>query len=162
MWDKENGIKNEELKFALRHAILTEKSAMDFYRYAADRMTDERARLTFQIFASEELEHARSFYKAYPGDDLEPFDELMDAPPDTASEWWQALERIRLSGFDERLALILAIEREGSLEENLFAIAERVLDPRVREVFLRNAKMTHRHRKVVEGDFEALTGEAPG
>ena len=91
MRDMEKMLRQEELQVAVRRSIMTEKNAMDFYSCAGERMVNERARLTFHLLAKEERAHARTFYDAYRGDDLPPFDELMAAPPDTGSEWWQSL-----------------------------------------------------------------------
>lgn len=156
MRDMEKTLKQAELQIAMRRAIKTEKDAMDYYHFAGEKMFNERARLTFHLLAKEEREHARSFYEAYRWDDLVPFDELMAAPPDTGSEWWQALQQAMLGDFDEPLALALAIEREAELEKSLLLIAERVSDPAVREVFLLNARLTHHHRNMVEQDYQAL------
>lgn len=156
MRDMEKLLRQEELQVAVRRSIMTEKNAMDFYHYAGERMFNERARLTFHLLAKEERAHARSFYDAYRWDDLPPFEELMAAPPDTDSEWWKALQQAMLGEFDEPLALALAIEREAALEADLRAVAEKVSDPGVREVFLRNAQLTHHHRKLVEQDYQAL------
>lgn len=156
MRQMEKALREAELQLAMRRAIMTEKNAMDYYHSASEKMFNERARLTFHLLAKEEREHARSFYDAYRWDDLAPFDELMAAPPDTGSEWWQALQQTKLGDFDESLALALAIEREAALEENLRSIAEKVSDPAVRDVFLLNARLTRHHREMVEQDYQAL------
>ena len=145
-----------ELKEALRSAIQTEKDAMDYYRYAAEQMRDEKARLTFKVLAGEEREHARAFYESYPWGDLEPFETLIAAPPNTGSDWWQALQQAMRGGFNERLALALAIEQERNLENGLRAMAEKIGDPQVRAVYLANANMTHHHLEVIREDFETL------
>lgn len=156
MWNREEVLAEEELREALRSAIQTEKDAMDYYRHAAEQMHNEKARLTFKVLAGEEREHARAFYEAYVWSDLEPFETLIDAPPNTDSEWWQALQQAMLGGFDERLALALAIEQERALEDRLRTLAERVGNPKVRAVYLANANMTHRHLEVIRDDFDTL------
>jgi rubrerythrin len=158
MWNKSKAISEATLKAAIRKAIQTEKDARDYYLHASERMTEERARLTFNILASEELEHARSFYDLYEWADLESFKEMMDGPPNVHSEWWSAIEQTKLADFDEQRALRLAIEREGNLEKKLRSIAEKISDAKAREVFMSNARLTHRHCNVVKGDYEALTG----
>lgn len=152
----EEKLAETDLKEALRQAIQTEKDAMDYYRYAAEQMHDEKARLTFKVLAGEEREHARAFYQAYAWSDLEPFETLIEAPPNTESDWWQALQQAMLGGFNERLALALAIEQERNLENRLRAMAEKVGDPHVRAVYLANANMTHHHLKVIREDYETL------
>jgi rubrerythrin len=161
MRNMEKVLRQQELQVAMRRAIMTEKDAMDYYHYAGERMFNERARLTFHLLSREERAHARSFYDAYLWDDLPPFDELMAEPPDTESEWWQALQHTMLGDFDEPLALAMAIERETVLEENLRTIAEKVSDPAVREVFLLNARLTHHHLEMVVQDYQALLEAAP-
>jgi rubrerythrin len=156
MRDRDKVLRQAELQVAMRQAIMTEKSAMDYYHHAGERMFNERARLTFHLLAKEEREHARSFYEEYRWNDLPPFDELMAAPPDTDSEWWQALQQTMVGDFDEPLALALAIERETVLEQRLRSISEKVTDPAVRDVFLRNAQLTQHHRELVEQDYQAL------
>lgn len=150
----------EELKDAVRQAIMTEKEAMDFYRYASERVYDPQARLTFRLLSREEYQHARTFYEAYPGNDLPPFDTLMDGPPNIESPWWQALEQARLADFNEQKALALAIEQEEQLEQSLLKIAERIEDTKIRQVYLANAEMTHRHLEAVSEDLDAIS-EAP-
>lgn len=156
MWRKEGVLPETELKAALREAIQTEKDAMDYYRYASEQMHNEKARLTFKVLAGEEREHARAFYQAYAWPDLEPFEALIEAPPNTASSWWQALQQAILGGFDERLALALAIEQERALEDRLRAMAERVGNPQVQAVYLANANMTHHHLEVIREDYATL------
>lgn len=157
MWRRKTTRLNEEgLKKAIRESILAEKDAMDFYQHAAKKMYNERPRLTFKLLAREEREHARSFYDAYRWQDLPPFDELMNATPDTDSSWWEELQTTMLGDFDEEMALSLAMEREQALEEELRAIADTIEDPDVREVYLSNARMTHRHLELISEDYKLV------
>jgi len=150
-------LQGDELKTAVRQAILTEKEAMEFYRYASERVYDTRARLTLRLLSREEYQHARSFYQAYPGDDLPPFDTLMDGPSNVASPWWHALEHARLADFNEQKALALAIAQEKQHELALRQMADRIADTKIRQVYLANAEMTHHHLEAVSEDLNALT-----
>jgi rubrerythrin len=145
---------------ALKEAIMTEKAAMDFYRYGATKMTDERAGHTFEILANDERQHARMFYDVYSGRDLPPFDELMASAPDTESSWWHALQQIILGNFDEERALELAIDQEDALEKVLRATAARTSDPKIRDIYLANASSTHGHALIVSEDLKALFGQS--
>lgn len=147
-----------DLGAALKEAIQTEKNAMDYYHFAAEKSVDERARNTFELLAREEREHALSFYQAYQGGDLPPFDTLMAAPPDTESDWWRALKKVLIGEFDERLALELAIEQEDELEKHLRAMAAKISDPKVKSIYLANATSTHQHMKLIEEDYRAMLG----
>jgi len=147
-----------EVQQALKEAIRTEKDAMDFYRYGAEKMGESRAREVFELLAREERHHAEMFYNAYKGRDLPFFEDLIDAPPDTESQWWQALQQASLSGFDERKALELAIEQEELLEEQLRKIAGRIDDPEIRAVYEANARSTHHHAELIEEQYREMLG----
>lgn len=142
-----------EVKAALKQAIQIEKEAMDFYRFAGERVYDPQAKLTFKLLSKEEREHALAFYQVYPGDDLPTFEELMDAPPNLDSPWWGVLEQARLADYNELKTLALAIEQEEKLEHTLREMADWVDDPQIRAVYLANAKSTQEHRQTVLGDF---------
>lgn len=145
---------------ALKSAIMTEKAAMDFYKYGATKMTDEHACRTFEILARDERQHARMFYDVYLGNDLPPFDELMAGAPDTESSWWKALQQILLGNFDERRALELAVEEEDALEKSLRESAARTSDPIIRDIYLVNAESTHGHALIVSEDLKAYFGQS--
>jgi len=121
-------------------------------------MMEDKAQRTFEILAREEYQHAESFYRIYPGDDIPPFQELMNAPPNTASDWWQGLQKLLMQDFDERKALELAIEQEDALEKELREMAARIDDPEIAKVYLANASSTHNHLELVEEDYKAMFG----
>ncbi|MDT8440092.1 MAG: ferritin family protein [Desulfuromonadales bacterium] len=149
-----------DVQKAIKDAIQTEKDAMDYYKYGAEQMADERARGTFELLAREEHQHAESFYKIYQGADIPSFEAFMSAPPNTASSWWKHLQELLVGEFDERKALELAIEQEEALEKELRAIAARMTDPEVARVYLANASSTHHHLEMVEEDYKAMLGMA--
>lgn len=157
MWRRKASIlREEQLKQAMKDSIQAEKDAMDFYLMAAEKMFNDRPRLTFKLLASEERKHARSFYDAYRWDDLPPFGTMMAAPPDTKSIWWKELQEMMIGDFDEEQALALAMQREQALEEELLLIAEQIDDKEVREVYLSNARMTHRHLELLTEDYNLV------
>ncbi len=147
-----------DLQKALRDSIQTEKDAMDFYKFGAEKMAAEKARQTFELLAREELQHARMFFKAYKGGELPTFDEFIQQPPDTESSWWKALQQAMFGEFDERKALELAIEQEDALEQELLATAARIDDPEVKAIYLANASSTHHHMELIEEEYRAMLG----
>jgi len=147
-----------EVQQALKEAIRTEKDAMDFYRYGAEKMGESRAREVFELLAREERHHAEMFYNAYKGRDLPFFEDFIDAPPDTGSQWWKALQEASLSGFDERKALELAIDQEEALEEQLRQIAARIDDAEIRAIYEANARSTHHHAELIEEQYREMLG----
>lgn len=147
-----------DVQKAIRASIQTEKDAMDYYKYGAERMAEEKARATFELLAREEYQHAESFYRIYPGTDIPSFEAFMSAPPATDSSWWRTLQQLMVQDFDERKALELAIEQEDELEQQLRAMAEQVGDPDVARVYLANASSTHHHLELIEDEYKAMLG----
>ena len=141
---------------AIKRSMLTEKSAMDFYASCAARMENTAARKTFELLASEEREHAESFFQIYDGDDMGTFDEFMASKGD--SDWLNDLEKLALPNMDERKALELAMEKEQLLEKHLRAMAEKIDDPDVKAVYEANAKSTHNHYVIIESEYAHLMG----
>lgn len=147
-----------DLQKAIKEAIQTEKDAMDYYKYGAERMAEDKARQTFELLAREEYQHAESFYRIYNGDDIPSFQEFMNTPPNTESSWWKNLQSLLVQDFDERKALELAIEQEDALEKSLRKMAESIDDPEIARVYLANATSTHNHLELVEEDYRAMFG----
>ena len=147
-----------DVQKTIKDSIQTEKDAMDFYKYGAERMAEDKARQTFELLAREEYQHAESFYRIYSGDDIPSFQEFMSAPPNTESSWWKNLQNLLVQDFDERKALELAIGQEDALEKSLREMAANIDDPDVARVFLANATSTHNHLELVEEDYKAMFG----
>lgn len=147
-----------ELQKAIKASMQTEKDAMDYYRHGAGQMPDDKARATFELLAREEYQHAESFFRIYPGNDIPSFEAFMSTPPDTTSVWWQTMQKLLTQDFDERKALELAIEQEDALEKDLRAMAAKISDPEVARVYLANASSTHHHLEVIEEEYRAMFG----
>ena len=148
----------DDVQQAIKDSIQTEKDAMDYYKYGAERMAEDKARKTFELLAREEYQHAESFYRIYTGDDIPSFQEFMNAPPNTDSDWWKGLQSLLVQDFDERKALELAIEQEEELEKSLREMAAQIDDPDIARVYLANATSTHNHLELVEEDYKAMFG----
>jgi rubrerythrin len=147
-----------DVQEAIKDAVKTEKDAMDFYRFAAEKMDDGKAKSTFELLAREERQHAKMFYDAYRGKDLPYFEDFIASPPDTESSWWAALKEASLADFDERRALELAIEQEEALERQLKEIAARIDDPKVQAIYQANVNSTHHHAELIEEEYRAMLG----
>ena len=148
---------SEYLNKAIKNSILTEKNAMDFYRIAAEKAHDEEVKKVFALLASEEKEHAKSFFNIYKGGDIGNIDNFLATPPEKDLEWIKNLEKmIQELGFDERHALELAMKQEQQLEEHLRQMCERVVDPAAKAVYKMNAESTHNHYEVIESEYARL------
>jgi len=147
-----------ELKDAIKKSMQTEKNAMDFYRLAAGKMSKSSARAVFELLAREEREHAASFYKIYPGDDVPDFEAFLSGQSGHEASWYASLEKTLESGFTEQKALAFALEKEKNLEESLRRLAASIDQPEVRAVFEKNAEETHRHYLLIEADYARMMG----
>ncbi len=147
-----------DVQKAIKDSIQTEKDAMDFYKYGAERMAEDKARQTFEMLAREEYQHAEFFFKIYTGNEIPSFQEFMNAPPNTSSSWWKNLQELMVQDFDERKALEIAIEQEEALEKDLREMAARIDNPEIAKVYLANASSTHNHLELVEEDYRAMFG----
>lgn len=150
---------NDSLNKAIRNSMQTEKNAMDFYLIAAGEVKDPEVRKLFELLASEEREHAKSFYDIYKEEHKSTFDEIMASPPEKASTWIKGLDQMILEqDFNERHALELAMRKEKELETHLFQMLEKITDARARAVYQMNAESTHNHYEVIESEYARLMG----
>jgi rubrerythrin len=147
-----------DVQKAIKDSIQPEKDAMDFYKFGAERMAEDKARQTFEMLAREEYQHAESFYRIYSGHDIPSFQEFMNAPPNTASSWWKNLQGLLVQDFDERKALELASEQQEALPQSLREMAAQIDNPEISRVYLANASSTHNHLELVEEDYRAMYG----
>lgn len=147
---------NVDVQEAIKRSIRTEKCARDFYLLGAKHMKNQETCRTFKLLAAEEVDHAKTFYDIYPGDDLPDFSEYMtlDSTPD--SDWLTDLERTLMAGISERKAMELAMEKELKLEKALRDLSEKIFDEPVREVFIKNAESTHQHYVLIESEYARL------
>ncbi len=147
-----------ELNLAIRKMIQVEVDAMHYYRKAAEVMQDEGAIFHFNLLAEEEMEHARSFYQIYNGDDLPDFDALIETPGSDSSAA-QAIDIGLVARLDERQALQLAMKLEKEVEGSLRRMANEIKRPEAREVIEKNAESTLGHYEMIAADYERLYGE---
>ncbi len=149
---------NIDLKDAVRRAMQTEKNAMDFYLRGAAMMKNVEARKVFELLAREEREHAEWFYNVYPGDDIADLKEFLSKRADQDSDWMKELNQVNTAGFDERKAMELAMEKEKKLADHLRALAAKIDNPEVRQVFEQNATSTDHHYQIIESEYARLMG----
>lgn len=152
---------NQELRQVLRKMLQCELEAMQYYQQASCYMQDQGAICHFQLLAEEELEHARTFYEVYPGDDLPEFDELVKGLPEQSA----ALKRIDqqlMARLTEQHALQLAIKMEQEVADSLKRILRQVHSPAARATIEKNIESTLSHLELIEGDYQRLFGATSG
>jgi len=152
-------VTDQRILDAVISAIMTERQAMMFYRRAALRMQDKRAREIFEQLAREELEHAKYFLDIYQGDSIPGLAEQL-LEDGSESEWMLELAGLLDGGFDDAQALQLAMLKEKHLERQLRHVAGSISDPAIRNVYEVNAESTRQHFIQIEEEYKRLTGRA--
>jgi rubrerythrin len=138
---------------ALRMAIRTEKDSMDFYKKAAAVTRNERAKKVFTLLAEEEVEHLKSFFEHYKGDEFGDLRSFAGSPPDTSSLTYLALKKAVDRDTHEQKALEIALQEEKSCIERYTQFARDIVDPVVRVIFERVIRETRKHSELIESEY---------
>ena len=145
---------------ALRMAIATERSGLEFYTRAAGMTKDARGRTVFQKLAEEEKEHLGTLEKRYR--ELVASDPQLESRPTflffkgAASGLFAAgAEKLR-SGVDDREALLIGIECERGSHEFFKRYGERFEDSAGKQIFLEFADEELAHFELLTREYHAL------
>ena len=148
---------DQEVRQALRKMLQSELDAMRYYQQASRYMQDEAAIYHFNLLAQEELEHARTFYEVYPGDDLPPFAELVKQTS-AQSAVLESIDQELMARLDEQHALRLAIKMEAAVADSLKQMLPQLQSPAARASVEKNIESTLGHLELIEQDYQRLFG----
>lgn len=159
---------SSELVFArdaLRIAIATERSGLEFYTRAARVATNARARRVFQKLADEERTHLSTLQTRY--------QKLLTADPQLESRptflffkgaanglFADAAEEV-LKGVDDRQALKIGIRCERSSHKFFKRYGERFEDSEGKQIFLEFADEERDHLDLLLREYIAVSKAAP-
>src|SRR5262249_13475298 len=145
---------------ALRMAIATERSGLEFYTRAAALTTDPRGRSVFKKLAGEEKEHLGTLEKQYP--------ELLAGDPDLESRptflffkgaasglFAEGTKELR-EGVNDEQALLIGIRCERGSHQFFKRYGERFEESEGRRVFLEFADEERAHLDLLIGEYRAL------
>jgi Fur family transcriptional regulator, ferric uptake regulator len=145
---------------ALRMAIATERSGLEFYNRAAGMTKDSRGRTVFERLAAEEREHLATLQKRYR--ELVAKDPQLEGRPTflffkgAASGLFAAgAEQLR-KGVNDEQALLIGIECERGSHEFFKRYGERFEDSEGKQVFLEFADEERAHRDLLIVEHRAL------
>ena len=145
---------------ALRMAIATERSGLDFYTRAAHITRDPRGRSVFQKLAAEEGEHLGTLEKRYR--------ELIAGEPDlesrptflffkgAASGLFADGARQLRDGVNDEEALLIGIKCERGSHQFFKKYGERFEDSEGKQVFLEFAEEEKTHLDLLKREYRAL------
>jgi rubrerythrin len=151
---------------ALRMAIATERSGLEFYTRAASLTTDPRGRTVFQKLAIEEKEHLGTLQKRYR--ELSAKDPQLESRPTflffkgAASGLFAAgAEQLRKGGVDAGQALLIGIRCERGSHKFFKRYGERFEDSEGKQIFLEFADEERAHLELLIREYKALR-DRPG
>jgi len=152
---------------ALRMAIATERSGLEFYTRAAGMTKDRRGRTVFQRLAEEEREHLGTLERRYA--ELLAKDPQLESRPTflffkgPASRLFAAgAEELRKGGVDDRRALLIGIRCERGSHEFFKRYGERFEDSEGKQVFLEFAEEERAHRNLLIEEYRSLRARQRG
>ena len=145
---------------ALRMAIATERSGLEFYTRAAGLTKDARGRSVFQRLAGEEREHLSTLQQRYR--ELIANDPQLESRPTflffkgAASGLFAAgAEQLR-AGVDDQQALLIGIKCERGSHKFFKRYGERFEDSEGKQIFLEFADEERAHLDLLIGELRAL------
>ena len=150
----------QELKMqeALKQAIHAKKNLMDFYLKAAEINQNPAGKKIFERLAGEVKENIERFFNHYKKSDLGTFEDFIATPPHPDSAMLSTLNKALNNNMHDRKARELAMQEELDMEKNFTLLAEKMVDPMVRSVFLQVAQETRNHYAIIESEYARTMG----
>jgi Fur family ferric uptake transcriptional regulator len=155
---------------ALRMAIATERSGLEFYTHAADLTTDARAKDVFQRLAEEEKEHLGTLEKRY--QELLTQDSTLESRPTflffkgaAHGIFSDGTEQLR-RGVNALQALMIGIRCERDSHRFFKKYGERFEDSEGKQIFMEFAEEEREHRDLLMREYRKMRdrlglGKAP-
>ncbi len=150
---------------ALRMAIATERSGLEFYTRAAALTKDARGRSVFEKLAGEEKEHLATLEKRYA--ELSTLDPRLETYPTflffkgAASGVFAEGTRELREGVDDEQALLIGIRCERGSHQFFKRYGERFEDSEGKQVFLEFADEERTHLELLIREYRALRARRP-
>jgi len=145
---------------ALRMAIATERSGLEFYTRAASITKDARGRAVFQKLAEEEKEHLGTLQKRYK--ELAAQDPQLESRPTflffkgaASGLFADGAEQLR-KGVNDEQALLVGIKCERGSHKFFKRYGERFEDSEGKQIFLEFAEEERAHRDLLISEYRAL------
>jgi Fur family ferric uptake transcriptional regulator len=145
---------------ALRIAIATERSGLEFYSRAARLTTDARGREVFQRLAEEEKEHLSTLEKRY-AELLQQDPQLEERPTFLFFKgaanglFAEGADKLR-AGVDDEQALLIGIKCERGSHQFFQRYGERFEDSEGKQIFLEFAAEERAHLELLIAEYRSL------
>jgi Fur family ferric uptake transcriptional regulator len=146
---------------ALRMAIATERSGLEFYTRAAGMTRDPRGRAVFHKLAGEEKEHLGTLQKRY--SELTAQDPQLESRPTflffkgaASGLFAEGAEQLRKGGVNDEQALLIGIRCERGSHKFFKRYGERFEDSEGKQVFLEFADEERAHLDLLIREYKSL------
>ncbi|HEX7138946.1 MAG TPA: transcriptional repressor [Vicinamibacterales bacterium] len=146
---------------ALRMAIATERSGLEFYTRAAGMTKDARGRAVFHKLAGEEKEHLGTLQKRYR--ELAAQDLQLESRPTflffkgaASGLFAEGAEQLRKGGVNDEQALLIGIRCERGSHRFFKRYGERFEDSEGKQVFLEFADEERVHLELLIREYKSL------
>jgi Fur family transcriptional regulator, ferric uptake regulator len=146
---------------ALRMAIATERSGLEFYTRAAGMTRDPRGRAVFHKLAGEEKEHLGTLQKRY--SELTAQDPQLESRPTflffkgaASGLFAEGAEQLRKGGVNDEQALLIGIRCERGSHKFFKRYGERFEDSEGKQVFLEFADEERAHLDLLIREYKLL------
>jgi Fur family ferric uptake transcriptional regulator len=146
---------------ALRMAIATERSGLEFYTRAAGMTKDARGRAVFQKLAEEEKEHLGTLQARYK--ELTALDPQLESRPTflffkgaASGLFAEGAEQLRKGGVNDEQALLIGIRCERGSHQFFKRYGERFEDSEGKQVFLEFADEERTHLDLLIREYRSL------
>ncbi len=145
---------------ALRIAIATERSGLEFYTRAAGLTTDPQGRAVFTKLAGEEKEHLGTLQKRYAqlvaeDPQLESYPTFLFFKGPASGVFAAGTAQLR-GGVDDRQALLIGIRCERGSHKFFKRYGERFEDSEGKQIFLEFAEEERAHLDLLIREYKAL------
>tara|TARA_Y100000588_G_scaffold390772_1_gene497229 strand:+ start:3724 stop:4695 length:972 start_codon:yes stop_codon:yes gene_type:complete len=149
---------------ALRMAIATERSGLEFYSRGAELVDDPQARTVFQRLAAEEREHLTTLEKRFEqllleDSDLESYPTFLFFKGAADGLFASGTDRLAKVA-DDREALMLGIRCERGSYRFFKRYGERFEDSEGKRIFLEFAAEEREHLRLLIGEYRKLVGRS--
>jgi Fur family ferric uptake transcriptional regulator len=145
---------------ALRIAVATERSGLEFYTRAAALVNDPRGREVFQRLAEDEQEHLGTLERRYA--ELLASDPTLESRPTflffkgaAQGIFAEGAEKLR-AGVDDLQALLIGIRCERDSHKFFRKYGDRFEDSEGKQIFLEFAEEEREHRDLLIKEYRAL------
>jgi len=145
-------------KESLRIAILTEKRSFDFYRRAAQLVSDEHTRKVCELLAAKEAEHMDAFLAHYPGDEFGDLWSLISQAPDITYQTYRSLQAEIDSDTREQQALEISLREKQACIEHYTMLAACLRKPTLSAIFEQALSDTRRHYELINDEYMRIMG----